>query len=99
MNYSRIIFAFIILLTISCSNKADVGAIKAKGLIETQAMTTYMYGTHVLKDDEGNTVYALRSSSVALDDYVNKDVEIQGSKVEGYPVDGGPDLLEVSKVK
>lgn len=99
MKYSRIILAFFILLTISCSNKAEVRAIKAKGAIQAQGITTYMYGTHVLKDDEGKTVYALRSSSVTLDDYVGKDVEIVGSKVEGYPVDGGPDLLEVSKIK
>lgn len=58
-----------------------------------------MYGTHVLTNDHGQTLYALKSSSVKLDDYIDKNVEISGSKIEGYPIDGGPEYIEVSKIK
>ena len=30
---------------------------------------------------------------------MGQSVEISGNKVRGYPVDGGPDYLEVSKIK
>ena len=64
-----------------------------------QGITTYMYGTHVLTNDLGQTLYALRSKSLVLDDYIGQSVEISGIKVQGYPVDGGPDFLEVSEIK
>jgi hypothetical protein len=66
---------------------------KIEGTLQEQGFTTYQYGTHTL----GN--YALRSSTVNLDDYVNQEVEVIGRKVEGYPVDGGPDLIEVEHIK
>lgn len=56
----------------------------------------YMYGDYVLLDEQGNTQYALRSSTVQLGNYVGQRVRLSGSRIPGYPVDGGPDYLDVT---
>jgi len=99
MKYSKFLLAFVILLTVSCKKDTEFGVTNASGVIKAQGFTTYQYGTHILTDGAGNTIYALRSSSVALDNYIGKNVEIKGHKVKGYPVDGGPKYIDVSKVK
>lgn len=75
------------------------GEIAASGTIKKQGMTTYMYGTHVLLDDKGKTLYALRSDSVDLDRYIGRKVTVKGSLVKGYPVDFGPDYLDVKSME
>lgn len=82
------------LLLVSC-DKEDLNPknIEITGIIKEQGMTSYQYGTHTLSG------YALRSKTVSLDNYVNQNVTIVGYKVNGYPVDGGPDYIEVKKVK
>ncbi len=71
----------------------------AEGTIQHPGMTTYMYGTHILVDLSGQTAYALRSSSLDLSAYVNRFVDITGKKVSGYPLEGGPVLLDVETIK
>ena len=82
-------------VALSCSNddNSNPNDIEATGVLRTQGITTYQYGSHVLGE------YALRSSSVNLDDFVDQTVTIVGEKIDGYPVDGGPDFLEVSEVR
>ncbi|MDA9328709.1 hypothetical protein N9Q76_01130 [Flavobacteriales bacterium] len=82
------------LLLLSC-DKEDLNPehFEITGIIKEQGMTSYQYGTHTLSG------YALRSNTVSLDNYVNQNVTIVGYKVNGYPVDGGPDYIEVKKVK
>ncbi len=99
MKYKTFLFAFVILLTVSCKKDTEFVVTKTSGVVKAQGTTTYMYGTHILTDNNGNTLYALRSSSVILDDYINKTVEIKGHKVKGYPVEGGPEYIDVSKIK
>lgn len=99
MKYSKILFTFIVVLSLSCSKDKVPGSVQTSGVITVQGITTYMYGTHVLTDTTGCTVYALRSTSLILDDYLNKNVEIKGNKVSGYPVDGGPEYLDVYSIK
>ncbi|MEH3115578.1 hypothetical protein [Pedobacter terrae] len=67
------------------------------GTIEKLGMTTFQYGTHLLKAD--SKTYALKSETINLDSYLNKKVRIEGKKVAGYPVDGGPELVDVTLVK
>lgn len=73
--------------------------VAAEGTIQKQGTTSYQYGTHVLKDTEGNTIYALKSDAVNLDTFLNKKITVVATKVEGYPIEGGPDYLEVIKIK
>ena len=72
-------------------------SIEAEGKIEAIGMTSWQYGTHTLTNDEN--FYALRSKTVNLQQYEGKTVKIIAEKVEGYPVDGGPEFLEVLSIK
>jgi len=73
--------------------------VTAEGVIQKQGMTTYQYGTHVLKDSNKKTLYALTSKSEKLDTYVGKQVKITGTLIPDYPVDGGPKYVEVTSVE
>lgn len=84
----------ICLSVISCRKDHNhLESIEVSGTIQKQEMTTYQYGTHTISG------YALRSSSILLDDYIDQQATIVGKKIEGYPVDGGPDFLEVELIK
>jgi len=79
---------------ISCAKEKDnTDTIEITGIIQEQGITTYQYGTHTVSE------YALRSNAVNLDNYVNQDVTVVGYKIHGYPVDGGPDYIEVERIK
>lgn len=72
--------------------------ITASGVIRPQGITTYMYGTHVLSDETAQKSYALTSSCVDLNQYLGQRVTVKGRLVPGYPVEGGPDYLDVQSV-
>jgi len=93
-----LIFVFLVLISAVSCNKTDVNEpnpnnLEITGILVRQGITTYMYGTHVLSG------YALRSNTIDLYDYEDQTVSVVGFKVEGYPVDGGPDYIEVVQVK
>jgi hypothetical protein len=73
--------------------------ITATGFIKKQGITTYMYGTHVLLDDNGRTLYALRSDTFDLNKYINRKVTVRGYLVNGYPIDFGPNYLNVKFIE
>ena len=92
----KIVGLVVILLcaVISCKKgKTDSDHIEVSGVIQEQGITTYQYGTHTIAG------YALRSTAVNLDDYVDMEVTVSGHKIEGYPISGGPDYIEVESVK
>jgi hypothetical protein len=72
--------------------------VTAEGTIQNAGITTYQYGRYILVDKSGHTLYALRSSTLDLDQYVGKDVTITGTLVPGYPLDGGPPYLDAQSV-
>lgn len=78
-------------------NKVQDGLMVVQGVLEKQGITSYQYGSYTLTSDDG--YYALSSAEVDLEAYVGKEVEIRGTKIEGYPVDGGPVYLQVNQVK
>lgn len=67
------------------------------GIVKVQSFTTYQYGTHTITNID--QFYALKSSTVSLDDYKDKSVTLTGRKIKGYPVDGGPEYLNVISIK
>jgi len=75
---------------ISCNKKNNI---KITGTIYKQGITTYQYGTHVIKN------YALRSNSIDLDLYIDSVITVVGKKIDGYPVERGPEYIEVKKIK
>lgn len=83
-----------------CTSFKDLNTAKqatATGTIQKTGMTTFQYGTHLLKTE--NKTYALRSDAIKLDEYLNKKVTVKGKKVKGYPLEGGPELLDVYMIK
>lgn len=92
---------FLFLSTATCDNtknesQKDPDQMEVTGTIQQQGITSYQYGTHTLTNDD--TFYALKSETVNLDNYIDKEVTIVAKKIEGYPVDGGPDYLLVLEV-
>lgn len=98
-----LLFAFV---QPGCSLEAPPGEnpdradeVRVRGRLESSGVTSYMYGTHVIVDRARRQRYALRGEGLDLDAYVGQRVELTGSRVEGYPVDGGPPYLQVHTVR
>lgn len=81
------------------------GAIKAGraeaagGTLESleNVATAWMYGTHALKGEEGEILYALESEPISLDDFEGEAVSVRGVLVH-KGLEGGPPLLDVNRV-
>jgi len=102
--YLKFLVIILILVTVlPCAgfgaSSGTTGEITASGTVRKQGITTYMYGTHVLLDGNGKTLYALRSDSIELDKYVDRKVTVKGDLVKGYPVGFGPEYLEVKAIE
>jgi hypothetical protein len=94
-----VFFAPLIFL-IACESLFDSNdSISSFGEIKKIEVSTWQYGTHTLNDSEGKPLYALKSSSINLGLYEDKVVKILGKKIDGYPVDGGPDYAEVTTIE
>ncbi|MBN2727614.1 MAG: hypothetical protein JXR53_00150 [Bacteroidales bacterium] len=92
MKAFRIILFVLVLSSLLQSCSKEGARIEVSGVLQQQGITTYQYGTHICGG------YALRSNTIDLDVYVGQYVTVKGEKVPGYPVDGGPDYLEVEEV-
>lgn len=79
------------------SKKLASNQIEVSGTIQKQGTTTYQYGTHIIISNDKQ--YALKSSTLDLNKYLKQNVTIIGEKIAGYPVENGPEYLEVLKVK
>lgn len=73
--------------------------ITAVGSLLPQGTTSYQYGTFILVDQSGKTLYALKSDAVQLLNYKGKKVSLTGMLIEGYPIEGGPPYLDVLTVE
>jgi hypothetical protein len=87
----------LIFLSATCDRENSEEQMQLKGTIESQGITSYQYGTHILNTED--EFYALKSEILDLDEFVGEEVTITGSKIEGYPVDGGPNFILVTQVK
>ena len=98
MKKAGILLLFVAVLSACSSMKTGSSGttLALEGKIEKIGMTTYQYGTHILK--MSGKSYALKSSSLNLDTYVDQQVSLKGQKVEGYPLENGPDLIDVTEV-
>jgi len=95
----KLILIGIIVLGGCTSNKIKDEGIKREGILTTVQMSTWMYGTHVLSDDTGTPLTALSGQEIDLNEYEGKKVEVRGTLKDGYPVDSGPEYLEVKSVE
>ena len=87
---------FLLVFTATCSSTTN-NSVTVTGTIEQQGITSYQYGTHTISGE--GIFYALKSETIDLDQYLEKEVTIKAEKIEGYPVDGGPDYLLVLEVR
>ncbi len=72
--------------------------IEVSGIIKKfSEATTYQYGTHRIIGGEKN--YLLRAGTFDLDKYLDQKVSLVIKKIEGYPLEGGPELFEVIKIQ
>ena len=93
-NWKGVLAPLLLFLLVSCSQ--TVYQVSLEGTLITAGLTSYQYGSHQLISVD--SVYALRSSSLDLGKYETKEVIIFGQLVDGYPIEGGPALIEVIKV-
>ncbi|MNK03696.1 hypothetical protein D3C87_215460 [compost metagenome] len=80
----------------SVKSGTDKNLVILQGKVEPLGMTTFQYGTHTI--NSANKTYALKSTRVNLKDYEGKEVTVKGLKVAGYPIDGGPEFIDVQEV-
>lgn len=96
----KLLFAVgIIFFTTNCSNmknQTQQGQ-EISGVVEEQGITSYQYGTHTL--NSGETFYALTSESVDLDALIGQHVTLKVEKVDGYPIEGGPEYYRVLEAR
>lgn len=96
------------ILTLSCGllsgctmdntkSSQESDAFEFHGLLKQQGITTYQYGTHTISNS--TKTYALKSSTINLDTYIDKNVTVEGTKIDGYPIDGGPEFIDVKAVR
>ncbi len=77
-------------------------SVTATGTVEEAGFTTYMYGTHVIVDEQTGTFYTLGSETVDLGYQAGQRVTVHGTLVPGYEygqVEGGPPLVDVAWVE
>ncbi len=87
----------LLFLIVACNQNESKNLLEITGTIQEQGITSYQYGTHTLTNSE--TFYAVRSDSVTLNDYLNEEVTVKAQKISGYPVDGGPEYLQILEIK
>jgi len=96
----KIILLFVACLSLaSCSVQKPTAAntVQLSGTIEPLGMSTFQYGTHLIKS--AGVTYSLKSTKVNLDSFAGKVVTLIGVKVSGYPVENGPELVDVVSVQ
>ncbi|MBD3183934.1 hypothetical protein GF312_16740 [Candidatus Poribacteria bacterium] len=77
--------------------KINGPAVSATGTLTKFELTTFMYGTHGLIVD-GALAYALESSTLELDQFIDQKVIVNGIQQHGG-LDGGPPLVNVASVE
>ncbi len=81
-------------LTFGCSEEPKKMVVEGILLKASDAFaTTYQYGSY------GIAPYALRSQTIDLEPWVNQQVRVVGTPIEGYPLSGGPEYLEVESIE
>jgi hypothetical protein len=100
----KLIFLILMLVVLVGCKSGEVkntdNLVVRSGVITKLEMSTWMYGTHVLSDEGGKPLTALEGNTdLNFDKYQGEKVEVTGTLKEGYPLNGGPELLEVKTIK
>lgn len=87
-------FAFASCSTRNVSDNQNL--IQLSGKIEKLEVSGFGYGSHLINSDR--KMYALTSKDIDLNKFVGKAVIAKGKKIDGYPLEGGPDYIEIIQV-
>ncbi len=69
-----------------------------QGVLQKSEFTVWMYGTHVMvREENGEVLYALKSDTANLDMYIGELVQVEGTKIHSG-LDFGPPYLNVERV-
>ena len=90
-------FAAFSMASCSVHKPTSANTVQLSGTIEPLGMSTFQYGTHLIKSS--GTTYSLKSNKVNLDSFSGKVVTLIGTKVAGYPVENGPELVDVVSIQ
>jgi hypothetical protein len=72
--------------------------VTVQGTLQKLGITVWMYGTHVLiEEEDGRVAYALRSDAINLDEYIGRLVQVKGTKIHSG-IDFGPPYLKVTTI-
>jgi hypothetical protein len=99
MNLLKISVFIILYVTIFSCGKSRYNTICKSGIFKEAGITTYQYGSHILTDAAGKTLLALDVKNIQPDSFLNKNVNIEGTYTEGYPIDGGPDFITLTHIE
>lgn len=92
------IIALALLISFSaCQEDIPEDQVELQGIIREMGTTTYGYGTHIIEN--GDEFYAIKSDNWDLNFFLNKYVTAVGEKVPGYPIDGGPEFVNVYEIQ
>lgn len=87
------------MIFISCEKNKYISF---EGVIQELEVTTWMYGTHIIYGTAANGTenvrYALRSDNFDLSEFMLEPVLVEGHLIKGYPVDGGPEYINVDAI-
>ena len=97
-NVLSILFSLCLLFGVSCENSTGEEGISSEGIIKVSEVTSYQYGSHILVDENGITLFAIKNSDKVLN-YIGKKVTVRGHLIRGYAVDGGPEYLMISEIE
>jgi len=96
MKAFKILMIFFIVSIAASSCNKDSFDIEFTGMILETGITTYQYGSHTISGN--GEFYALRSNDLNLDDFVGQEKSVKGNFIDDYPVDGGPEYIEVIEI-
>lgn len=100
---STIVIVMISLMALwSCQKENEVQPdetlVSVSGIIRPiDYCTVYMYGSHTL--ETADSLFALESFTIDLNQYLEEPVTVSAKIIEGYPIDFGPVYLEVISVR
>lgn len=77
------------------NSASNANSITLTGKVEKLGLTAFRYGTHSIR--MYGQIYALKSTGIILDNYLDRQVTLKGTKVAGYPLEG-PELIEVTDI-
>ncbi len=93
-----IVVLSMLMLLAGCNTEGETEGDGFTGVLKILEASYFQYGTHTLESENGELLFALKSDDLNLDPYHGLMVKVNGDLISGYPVDGGPEYLDVTAI-